>query len=395
MPRRSKGPRLWLQPARKDGKGNVIEQAVWVIREGSTKRSTRCGPRETERARAALRDYLNAKPTERTSDCDPSAVAIADVVAIYAEDVVSKHARPKETAARLSRILDFFGDKTLSFLNKKTCADYTKKRGSEPAARRELEDLRAAVRHHWEAGLCVALTPVVLPDRGAGRERWLTRQEAAHLLRTARQMRQKQFGKATDRATAQHVAQFILVGLYTGTRAGAICGAALDQPTIGRSWIDLENGIFHRKAIGRRRQKNKQQPSVRLPPRLLAHLRRWKRKGISVRSLIEWNGEPVKRINKAFRSVRRAAGLGDDVIPHILRHTCATWLAQRGVATWEAAGFLGMTEQTFVEVYGHHHPDHQKNAVNAFGGPRQFPDRYNETKCEPMRSNVVRIANKH
>ena len=129
---------------------------------------------------------------------------------------------------------------------------------------------------------------------------------------------------------------------------------------------------------------------MRLPPRLLAHIRRWKRKGISIRSLIEWNGEPVKRINKAFRSVRRAAGFGDDVVPHTLRHTCATWLAQRGVPTWEAAGFLGMTEQTFIEVYGHHHPDHQKNAVNAFGSPRQFPDRYNGTKREQTGSNVVR-----
>ena len=343
---------------------------------------------------AALRDYLNAKPTQRPRDRDPSSVAIADVVAIYTEDVVSKHARPKETAARLNRILDFFGDKMLSVLNKKTCADYTKQRGSEAAARRELEDLRSAVRHHWEAGLCAALTPVVLPDRGEGRERWLTRQEAAHLLRTARRMCQKQFGKLTDRVTAQHVAQFILVGLYTGTRAGAICGAVLDQPTIGRSWIDLENGIFYRQAIGRRKKKNKQQTPVRLPPRLLAHLRRWKRKKISIRSVIEWNGGPIKRINKAFRSVRRAAGFGDDVIPHNLRHTCATWLAQRGVTTWEAAGFLGMTEQTFIDVYGHHHPDHQKNAVNAFGSPRQFPDRYNETKREPMGSNVVKIADK-
>src|SRR5450759_1519615 len=394
MPRRSKGPRLWLQPARKNGKGNVIEQAVWVIREGSTKRSTGCGRGKIEQATAALRDYLNAKPTQRPRDRDPSSVAIADVVAIYTEDVVSKHGRPKETAARLNRILDFFGDKMLSVLNKKTCADYTKQRGSEAAARRELEDLRSAVRHHWEAGLCAALTPVVLPDRGEGRERWLTRQEAAHLLRTARRMRQKQFGKLTDRVTAQHVAQFILVGLYTGTRAGAICGAVLDQPTIGRSWIDLENGIFYRQAIGRRKKKNKQQTPVRLPPRLLAHLRRWKRKKISIRSVIEWNGGPVKRINKAFRSVRRAAGFGDDVIPHTLRHTCATWLAQRGVATWEAAGFLGMTEQTFIDVYGHHHPDHQKNAVNAFGSPRQFPDRYNETKREPMGSNVVKIADK-
>jgi integrase len=120
-----------------------------------------------------------------------------------------------------------------------------------------------------------------------------------------------------------------------------------------------------------------------------------KRKAISIRSLIEWNGEPVKRINKAFRSVRRAAGFGADVVPHTLRHTCATWLAQRGVPTWEAAGYLGMTEATFIAVYEHHHPDHQKSAVNAFGSPRRSPDRYNETKRERAGSNVVRLVGKH
>jgi hypothetical protein len=171
MPQRTKGPRLWLQPARKDRNGRVIERAVWVIRDGTVKRSTGCGPREAEQAAERLRDYLNAKPTKRVSNRDPSAVAVADVIAIYSEDVVSKHARPKETAARLERILDHFGDKYLSHLNRKTCDEYVKKRGAQTAARRELEDLRAAVRHHWQAGLCASLTPVVLPDRGERRER--------------------------------------------------------------------------------------------------------------------------------------------------------------------------------------------------------------------------------
>ena len=220
---------------------------------------------EIDQATKALRDYLNAKPTKRARDCDPSYVSIADVVAIYAEDVVSKHARPKETAARLERILNHFGDKCLSYLNKKTCAEYVKKRGSEAAARRELEDLRSAVRHHWEAGLCVSLTPVVLPERGAARERWLTRQEAAHFLRTARRMRQFQFGKQTDRATAYHVAQFFLVGLYTGTRAGAICGAALDQPTIGRSGSisKTASSIGRRLGNANRRTSNRRRLSCR------------------------------------------------------------------------------------------------------------------------------------
>ena len=74
----------------------------------------------------------------------------------------------------------------------------------EAAARRELEDLRAAIRHHWEDGLCSALTPVVLPDKGSPRQRWLTRKEAARLLWAAWRLRQKWRGRPSDRATAKH-----------------------------------------------------------------------------------------------------------------------------------------------------------------------------------------------
>jgi site-specific recombinase XerD len=74
----------------------------------------------------------------------------------------------------------------------------------------------------------------------------------------------------------------------------------------------------------------------------------------------------VKRINKSFRSACTLAGLDKEVIPHTLRHTCATWLAQRGVSRHQICGFLGMSEEIFERVYGHHHPDFQAEAVNAF-----------------------------
>ena len=106
----------------------------------------------------------------------------------------------------------------------------------------------------------------------------------------------------------------------------------------------------------------KRQPPVPLPPRLLAHLRRWKASG--QRFVVEWERRPVKRVSKAFRAVVRELGL-KDVMPHTLRHTAATWLMQAGVDPWVAAGFLGMTVQTLLDNYGHHHPDHLAGAVRA------------------------------
>lgn len=367
MPRHSKGPRLWLQPARRRDDGSR-ERAIWVIRDGTAKRSTGAGARELAKAETALADYILSKSkVSRVSNRDPSQVKVADVITIYSDEVAPKAARPLEVAARLDRLLDHFGTMTLSQITKQTCGEYVTKRGHQSAARRELEDLRAAVNYHRESGLCNSVTPVTLPDRSMARERWLTRAEAARLILSAWRYREQQNFRGTDRHTRRHIARFILVALYTGTRAGAVCGAAL-EPTTGRGWIDLENGVFYRRAAGQRETKKRQTP-VRLPPRLLAHLRRWKRLRIAKHAAVEWNGKTVKRINKAFRGVRTDAKLGPEVVPHILRHTCCTWLAQRGVPIWEAAGFVGMTAQTFERTYGHHHPDHQSGAVNAFRSP--------------------------
>jgi integrase len=326
MPRRGRGPRLWFQKGRRDRNGD-LDAGVWTIRDGPIKRRLGLGQDADNSALdAALSDYLLAKrQVPRDRDRHPAEVMIADVLSIYAEDVAPRQERPKEVAARLGRLLDFFGTKRLDALNAKLCAAYVAARGSVSAGRRELEDLRSAVRHHWQAGMCLALTPVVLPERGESRVRWLRRGEAARLLLAAYRYREVQKGFVPGRRSLAHVARFILVGLYTGTRAGAICGAAL-TPTPGRGWVDLDAGLFYRRAIGRRETKKRQTP-IRIPPRPLCHLRRWARLGISNRYVVEWRDEPVKRINKGFRSARRLAGLGDDVVPHSLRHTCAAFFA--------------------------------------------------------------------
>jgi integrase len=69
-------------------------------------------------------------------------------------------------------------------------------------------------------------------------------------------------------------------------------------------------------------------------------------------------------VKTGFTHACRRAGLEGN--PHTLRHTAATWLMQAATPLWEASGFLGMTEQTLIQVYGHHHPDYLRNAARAF-----------------------------
>ncbi|HEY2227847.1 MAG TPA: hypothetical protein VGI22_08920 [Xanthobacteraceae bacterium] len=74
----------------------------------------------------------------------PAAIPVADVLSLYGRDIAPKHARRGETGQRITALLSFFGDKFLSDINGQLCRAYVEHRGSEGAARRELEDLRAA-----------------------------------------------------------------------------------------------------------------------------------------------------------------------------------------------------------------------------------------------------------
>ena len=119
-------------------------------------------------------------------------------------------------------------------------------------------------------------------------------------------------------------------------------------------------------------------------------MRRWAAKGLAKKAVVEWNGEPVKSVRKGFEAAARAAGLGANVTPHILRHTCATWLMQGGVNLWDAAGFLGMTVQQLEAGYGHHHPDYQQDAIAALGGRRAARNTVN--KSRRTAASVTKIA---
>ena len=247
------------------------------------------------------------------------------------------------------------------------------------AARRELEDLRAAINHHRREGLCSEIVSVVLPPQTVARERWLTRSEAARLLWAAWRAKQVMRDQDTRRAVGRHVARFILVGLYTGTRSSAICGAAL-MPTIGRGHVDLERGVFYRRAD--RPAANQEAAAAGKAPAAAAGP--YAPLGAArARAKDRWSSGTASRSRacaRASQAAVRAAGLGAEVTPHILRHTCATWLMQKGVNLWDAAGFLGMTVQQLEQGYGHHHPGLSGGSRRSVRGPVGARNPVNKTR---------------
>jgi hypothetical protein len=200
MPARSKGPRLYLRRARHNKAGRVTHPAIWIIRDGSYQQSTGCLAHDTGGAEHALAVYLANKHERaaRAGNRDPEQVPIADLLTIYLRDIVPNHSRPQETKGRIKALDSFFGDKTLSYVTGETCRAYAAQRSTDAAARRELEDLRAAINHRRE-GLCNKIVEVVLPAERPHRQRWLTRSEAARLIWSAWRYREIQKGKPTDR----------------------------------------------------------------------------------------------------------------------------------------------------------------------------------------------------
>ncbi|MDA9498170.1 tyrosine-type recombinase/integrase [Bradyrhizobium sp. CCBAU 11357] len=384
MPRRSKGARLQLKAARRNKYGKITHQATWIIRDNGRDVGTGCAAGEIAAAEEKLRDYITSKhkPKRRIRHIDD--IPIADVLSIYLdaqldklrsrfsvdaenEDSISDIRKFKK---RIERLNDWWGGKMLGEVNGEACRSYTKRRQRKGGARRDLEDLRAAIGHHAAEGYHREIVKVSLPEKGQPRDKWLTRSDAAKLIWTCWRYREMQKGSRrssdetklpTSKRPLRHLARFILLGIYSGTRAGAIA-AASPVPALGRSYVDLERGRYYRLKQGAS-QTNKRQPTVPIPLRLLAHLRRWHRIDPEAKHFVEYNGKPVNSVKTAFKSAVRLAGLGPGISPHTLRHTAATWLMQRGADPWQAAGYFGMSLEVLLNTYGHHHPDYLSDAV--------------------------------
>jgi hypothetical protein len=119
-----------------------------------------------------LADYIAGKYKPGTGKRDPDQIPIADVL-IFLTDVAPERAREEEIKQHLEALWE---ERKLADVTGRSCRDYVAHRTSqtwksckpektgrpprmvsEAAARRELEDLRAAINYHRGEGLCSEL----------------------------------------------------------------------------------------------------------------------------------------------------------------------------------------------------------------------------------------------
>lgn len=327
MPRKAKGPRLYLDR----------DRSQWVIRDGSSFIRTGCAERDNEGAEKKLAEYIARKYR-------PAAVPtplIADVLLVYMKDHLPKTRAAQKAAHNISNLTPFWGSKRADEVNTETCNAYALDRPQQ-AARRDLEVLRAALLYWHKNKKPLSQMPIIsLPAKAGPRDRWLTRDEAKRLRRASMRV--------------PHLYRFVILGLKTGTRSGVLLRLKWSQ-------IDLRRGVMERRVPGEAEVSNKRTPPVRLGRSLVRLLRRWKAKDGKIAHVVHYDGKPIQKLRRSWEEACTRAKI-EDASPHTLRHTRATWLMQAGIDPWEAAGSLGMSLKVLENVYGKHSPDFQSKAA--------------------------------
>jgi integrase len=223
-----------------------------------------------------------------------------------------------------------------------------------------------------------AAQPMELPKNDDGKKPFLRRNEAAELLLAARR----------EPRVRDYLPDFILFGIYHGARKGAELDVQW-YPNDEAGHVDLRQ--YRIDFNGNRPVTKKCRPLAVVSNRLRCFLPHWRKK--RRRYVIERNGEKLADIKRGFKSVcleaakvfeRLAAAAerqGDYIAmhehlesvarlkiatPHILRHTCITWLLQAGFSCWEVGKFVGDRAATIEKTYGHHCSKYQASLANAF-----------------------------
>lgn len=297
--------------------------AVW--REGGKTRRQSLKTRDRAEAERRLKDALK-KPVGDT---------ITNAIAAYLEE--KKHtARGFQGMASATKpVIRSWGHLRPDQIDKPLCRSYIAKRRKEGVGDgtiiKELSVARAATK-----GLGATFQ---LPSAPPPRDRYLTKAEVDRLI---------------EAAELPHIRLFILLAWSTAARASAILDLTWDRVDFARGQIRLADG----------RSGGKGRATVGMTDRARAALAEAKEAATS-EWVVEWAGERVRSVKRAFSTAADLAGL-EDVTPHVIRHSAAVAMAESGTSMAEIAQVLGHTDpKVTFKTYARFSPGHLKKAMRA------------------------------
>lgn len=327
---------------------------IWY--EAGRERMRSTGTANGGEAEEALAEFIRQRRAAARPEgpIDPREFPVADALDLYGRIHAPETLDPARIGHAVAALYPFWASSMISHVTQAACQRYSRERARAPATvRRELTTLKAAINFVHREGFITYAPSVWMPKKPKGKDRWLTRSEAARLLHVAR----------TGRAdTRLYLPLFIVLGLYTGARKEAILSLRWTQIDFAGERINFGKN---------REETDKGRAHIPIPDRLMTFLRlAYRRRSSDIGFVVHDKGRPIKDIGDSssgsFGRACRKAGL-EGVSPHTLRHTCGTWLAQAGVDLHKIGGWLCHSDARTTALYAHHHPDYQEEARAALG----------------------------
>ncbi len=259
---------------------------------------------------------------------------------------------------RTKNLLRFFGGSVINELGAAEVRQYIAMRrddGVKPSTiNRELSLLSAAINWanrelDWQLPNPASGRKLKEPE---GRVRWITKAEAAALIRAAHH----------DSQARQWLPHFIVLALNTGCRK---------QELLGLEWtrVDLQAGLIFLEAHHTKTGKRRSIPLNQAAREAILARARFRAEWCpdSPWVFCDRQGRRVQNVRRSFETACNRAGISDFRI-HDLRHTCAAWLVSAGVPLTEVRDLLGHSTVKMTEKYAHLHPENVRAAVSCLDG---------------------------
>lgn len=166
---------------------------------------------------------------------------------------------------------------------------------------------------------------VPMPDPQNARDRILTEDEWSRLYAWAK----------------EHIKPILLMAYHLGPRLGEILGLTWDR-------VDLQKGFIKFRSIDTKTKEPRLVPLT--PPVREALAKLSKVRSIRSNRVFVYNGTPIKRITRSFKTAMRKAGIINFRF-HDLRHCAATNLRRAGVDTITSMRIVGHKSEKMHKRY--------------------------------------------
>src|SRR5215469_6481393 len=252
----------------------------YVLHGERLKRRTSTGTKDPKTAERFLRQF---EADEAAGPQDPD-LTVRRILEAYRDEHGPDVRSPDAIKYSVQGLMPHLGDLLPQHLTPPTIKKYARERGaSDGTILREIGTLRAALAWAVENNRLERAPTISAPVKTPlPRDRWMTRDEADRLIAAC---------------TAPHLRNFVVLGLMTVPRRGALLEAKLTQVDWKRRVIDYGKGYG-----------NKRRVVVPLNDDAMTALKLAAQIGVAG-YIIEYNGKPLDTVKKGFAAACKRAGI--------------------------------------------------------------------------------------